>query len=520
MKNKNKIFIKIAKINKKIKENLSKQNFILGESYDWLMPEKTFYDIDNDELSYSVKFYDGANEKNLPSWLFFNAEKQQFFGTPSTKDVIYEKEKYRYYQEFILIVEAIDSVQLKNSFNFTIIVENNMPFSNLDESFSLQNQFYNLVGNRVKVSQKVDFQFFSSSFLDKDMESLQYSVSYLPKWLRFDASTRRFFGSPEKIDLGKYEIIVNCLDFAFNISQTFFIEVNNTKPTVFPVPDVKLILGKSLGHSLPITTFFDVDGDKLRYEATEKNDESPPNWLVFDPDRLLFTGTPNLEDINYNEKERAYLQDFFFKVKAFDVADEHISVGFKLSVYNYAPRINPNHTLYQQFKDSDPQVNKMTSLTIDPDTFIDLNGDELSYEARLAYSTDGEGNDTLLPSWIVFDDKKGSFALSPTPTELFKTYSLNITVKNNLFETWDILEFKVVVSWEYMLTIIGSISATLGSIFGLLKYKSTLYAVFLKKEYKYPNSAKAVVDDFFEYDILLIGEDYQAAKTIFKSMKS
>ena len=511
--------INYVPIYNEINENLMKQNFILGQSYDWSLPEKTFFDLDNDELSYSAKFYDESKEKILPSWLFFNSEKRQFFGTPSTNDVFFEQEKSRYYQEFILIVETIDSVQLSNSFNFTIIVENNMPFSNPDEAFSLQNQFYNLVGNRVKVSQKIDFQILPSSFLDKDMEPLQYSVLNLPKWLRFDASTRRFFGSPAKKDLGAYEIIVHCLDFAFNISQIFFIEVNNTKPSTFQVPDVQLILSKSLGHSLPITTFFDADGDKLRYEATGKKDESLPDWLVFNQERLLFTGTPNIEDIKYDKKERAYLQDFFLKVTAFDVADEYASVEFKLSVFNYAPRINPNRTLYRQFKDSDPQVNKMAVLTMDSETFIDLNGDELTYEARLAYSTENGNNDTLLPGWIVFDDKKRSFALSPTPTELFKTYYINITAKNDLFESWDILEFKVVLSWEYILTVLGSISATMGTILGLLKYKTTIFAVFLKKKYKYPNPATAFVDDVFGYDILLIADDYQTARIIFKAMK-
>ena len=503
------------------------QTLILGLQYDWSVPSFSFSEPDGETLSYHCYI---NPDQQLPKWLTFEPDRKRLFGLPSTSDITFDLAKTMYYQAFDIIVIASDMIGLKTNFSFKLVVLNHAPQINdnivkSDDKFqgSTMGKFY-------------DYSLKEFSFIDSDKDYLFYSASLLeadkekdlPLWLQFDSDRKRLFGTPQKSDiqydseLQKYsqvfKIRIKVLDQA-KLSAYFDIElkISNTKPTASSVSDMKLLLGSNLAHSLPITTFYDADGDKLRYEAKGKEDEDLPNWLIFDKDRLLFTGSPNIQDIKYVEEERAYLQDFYLKVSAYDVADEHIGVILKLSVYNYAPRINPNRTLYKQFIDSDPQVNKLTVLNLDPDTFIDLNGDELNYEASFAYSKE---NNSLLPDWIAFDAKKRSFVLSPTQKELFKSYFLNITVKNSLFESWDILEFKVVPSWEYIITILGSIAAAIGTIVGLLKYRPTLSALFLKKQYQYPHYNQAAIDNFFEYDILLISEDYQTAKTIYKFMNN
>ena len=236
-------------------------------------------------------------------------------------------------------------------------------------------------------------------FVDADGDTLSYSASLvdgsaLPDWLSFDSSTRTFSGVPSNDDVGELEITVMAADSSgAAVSDSFMLKVANVNDApvlVSPIESQETDEDAAFSFALPAGTFTDVDaGDVLAYSASLPNRGALPDWLSFDPDTNVFSGTPLNEDVGI----------LSLVVTATDLAGVSTNATFNLEVSNVndapevvAPYLDQSVLAYQTFSIELPQY-----AVVDPDV-----GDLLSYEATMS---DG----ISLPDWLSFDAESLTF---------------------------------------------------------------------------------------------------------------
>jgi hypothetical protein len=132
-------------------------------------------------------------------------------------------------------------------------------------------------------------------------------------------------------------------------------------------------------------------GDSITYYAAKLTDGSElPEWLHFDSQTRLFSGTPDNDDVGV----------LSVQIIAYDILEGKGSTNFEIEVQNV------NDPPYVQNTLSDIELNQNDNIAIQvPDnTFADIDiNDELTLSAQLA---DG----STLPSWIKFDEANGTFS--------------------------------------------------------------------------------------------------------------
>jgi len=145
-------------------------------------------------------------------------------------------------------------------------------------------------------------------FTDADAgDSLAYSASLesgapLPSWLKFNASTLEFSGTPLNADVGTLNVKVTATDLGGNsVSDVFAISIANTNDApvlVGTVDDQSAAVGSDFELVLQPGTFIDPDvGDTLIYSATLSNGATLPDWLTFNQSTLTFSGSPAADNI-------------------------------------------------------------------------------------------------------------------------------------------------------------------------------------------------------------------------------
>ncbi len=116
-----------------------------------------------------------------------------------------------------------------------------------------------------------------------------------------------------------------------------------------------------------------------------------PVWLVFDAPTQTFSGTPPLD----------FNGDIQIQVIASD-ASSSVMDDFKLSV----TPVNDPPVVANPLLIKPSQRDSAVSFTIPTNTFVDVDGDSLKLSASL-------DNGASLPSWLFFDNTKGSFSGTP-----------------------------------------------------------------------------------------------------------
>src|SRR6185503_9764676 len=140
----------------------------------------------------------------------------------------------------------------------------------------------------------------SETFQDLDGDALVYTAKLasgdaLPSWLRFNADTQTFVGTPPEGFAGALDIQVTASDGNLAASDTFklTVEAVNDAPTVAqPIPNQAVSEQKLWTFVVPAGTFSDVDSPTLSYTASLGNGFALPSWLGFDPGTRTFSGTP------------------------------------------------------------------------------------------------------------------------------------------------------------------------------------------------------------------------------------
>ncbi|MCT7952927.1 putative Ig domain-containing protein [Ancylothrix sp. C2] len=267
-------------------------------------------------------------------------------------------------------------------------------------------------------TEKSAFQFTipANSFSDSDGDTLSYSVKLsngnsLPSWLKFDAATKTFAGTPTATDIGTLSLIVSVSDGkAGTATQNFDIVINAASPeapfVATPIADQNNVLAGTLfNYTIPAGTFTDPQNDNLTYTATLADGTPLPSWLQFNPTTLTFNGTPTNANVGV----------LGIKVTATDPNGNAISDDFNLTVN----AVN-NPPVAATISNQNATENAAFNFAISAGTFSDVDaGDSLTYTATLA---DG----SALPSWLTFNSATQTFSGTPANGDV-RTLSVKVT---------------------------------------------------------------------------------------------
>jgi hypothetical protein len=182
------------------------------------------------------------------------------------------------------------------------------------------------------MGEEFKFNFPENTFGHPTGKPLTYEVfhkannQYLPimDWMVFDPQNREFSGRPPGGSVGEYPIIIRATDPDGLWAETEFLVVviNNTLPIAQKeIPDIQIGARAYLSMIFDEDTFFDPDGDPLKYSAYH-NGGPLPGWLEFDPVRRHFHGTSELEDIG----------DYRITVRATDKNGGEMETFFTISI--------------------------------------------------------------------------------------------------------------------------------------------------------------------------------------------
>jgi hypothetical protein len=138
----------------------------------------------------------------------------------------------------------------------------------------------------------------SNTFTDLESPVLRYSAALssgkpLPKWLKFDAKTATFTGTPSEIDAGVSSISVKATDagkaFVTDSFDLTVFDINRAPVAKALTTTPSATEGKAFVLVIPKTTFVDPDrGDVLTYSLS-----NAPAWLTIDSETGKLSGTLN-----------------------------------------------------------------------------------------------------------------------------------------------------------------------------------------------------------------------------------
>ncbi|MFZ4650353.1 MAG: putative Ig domain-containing protein [Rubrivivax sp.] len=169
------------------------------QAFSLVVPANAFVDGDipyGDALTYTATKADGTA---LPSWLTFNAATRTFGGTPANGDVGF----------FDVMVTATDisGEPVSDTFRITVANTNDAPelVQPVDEQSATEDAAFTFTvpGGTFRDPDTADTLVLSASRADG---------SALPDWLRFDARTGAFTGTPANADVGSLALRVVATD--------------------------------------------------------------------------------------------------------------------------------------------------------------------------------------------------------------------------------------------------------------------------------------------------------------------
>jgi len=296
----------------------------------------TASDIDGDDLTFSAPV--------IPDWLLFDVDSQELSGTPDNDDVGFHDVTLRVND---------GTVDVDQVFIIEVLNENDAPtFTSLPITTASQDTEYTYTA----VAEDVDIG-----------DVLSYGATLLPGWLLFDEDSQILSGTPDNGDVGPHDVTLTVFDGTVTVEQSFIIDVSdeNDPPTYTSIPDT--VAYEDVPYSSAVTAE-DIDGDDITY-----SDRSLPDWLEFDDETHILSGTPDNDDVGHH--------DVTLRI---DDGTVRVDTSFVIRVTN----VNDAPTFTSIPITTATQDSEYTYTAVAEDVDID---DTLRYSA------------TLLPGWLLFD---------------------------------------------------------------------------------------------------------------------
>ncbi|MFN8257805.1 MAG: putative Ig domain-containing protein [Bacteroidales bacterium] len=294
------------------------------------------------------------------------------------------------------------NLRIKNSYEFDIsdtITENRFQIKFSKNSPPFLNK---LIENQITMQDSwFEFNIDSNTFKDNDEgDRLRISVSLsdgrsLPNWLHFDAENFVFSGTPLDSDVGVLNITISAADiFNDSVSGQFIIEIvnkNDAPELNVPVCDVIALEDEIFEFYLNTETFLDKDEyDNLNYKASLSNGEKWPAWLLFNSEKLLFSGNPKGSDIGTLD----------INICAIDNSGAEACDNFTINVVD----INDKPIVKQNIESQEIFIGEEYYFKINQETFDDEDeNDIITLSCKLS-------NGNKLPEWLNFDEENGIFS--------------------------------------------------------------------------------------------------------------
>ncbi|KRX07984.1 Cadherin-like protein [Pseudocohnilembus persalinus] len=283
----------------------------VGKYISFRFSENTFYDYDEEKLTYSISnikrtfenktIIDGLYYTDI-SWLAFSDEYRILQGTPTTE-----------YYNNILEISITASDGYDNTTALLIIDHSTIPPKQNKNVDNLQKQF-NSQNPNPQIGQQILFNFQNSiPFIDDDKDDLKYLAYKFIKsqskfiyildlnkydtanYLSFNNYTLTFQGTVPKNYNKETEIYcVQAFDgYEYSDCQIFKIEYNDKAPKLkSKIGNQKVTVNQNFEFTLQSDSFEDED-KQLSITATQSDGSPLPDWLQFDSSSNTFYGTPD-----------------------------------------------------------------------------------------------------------------------------------------------------------------------------------------------------------------------------------
>lgn len=249
-----------------------------GIPFTYTFNSNTFYDVDNDPLTYTSGL--------LPAFLTFNPTTRTFSGTPQSGDI----GTYT-----IVLTAQASGGTISTTFTLSVLdsANNNPPvlIKQIPDLTTTSGTAFNTT-------------IAPGTFIDPQGLNLTYTATLeggaqLPTGLNFDPNTLTFSGIVAVPQALRITVKVTDTSGLFAIDTFTLTVLDGTKypPVVLnPLSDEIASVGASFSKNVPQNTFKDINQEELSITVMQSGGLPLPEWLKWDPVKLSFSGTPGSFD--------------------------------------------------------------------------------------------------------------------------------------------------------------------------------------------------------------------------------
>ncbi|KPA15459.1 secreted protein containing Dystroglycan-type cadherin-like domain protein [Candidatus Magnetomorum sp. HK-1] len=396
-----------------VKKKIVPKPAIEDEQYNFKLDQNTFEDIDDgDSLTYLVT-HDPPD-----TWLAFNESSKTFTGTPINADV----------GSHTITVTVIDneSASAYTSCVITVTNINNAPKKRDENIFNSPVEIF--------VNETKNFSFSENFFYDEDRDdTLTFSASLeddseLPSWIVFNLQERNFQCSPEA-NIGDHVIKVLASDLSGESVYALFTlkvernenetgtilmteepdeppsSINQTINTIsIPrlttnINPLHFLEDEEISHYIDRQYFNDING------LFEYRTSILPDWLSFNDETLIFSGTPLNKDVGR-------------KTISLTATEPTNGYSDKTNIIIIVENQNDKPINFRKINDVSLQIGEESDIDFD-EYFQDKDrGDELNYTVTIPDTNEA------LPMWIYPDN--GKVNIHPTRIMDIGTFPIKV----------------------------------------------------------------------------------------------
>ena len=318
--------------------------------------------------------------------------------------------------------------------------------------------FNSQVPTVARVGQEYAFQLSSSTFAPQST-NFTYSLSDQPAWLSVDSVTRTLMGAPSQADVGASTFTLVAADSNGAAYMDCTLVVSTDPPPQLEV-DINQQLAATANLSstqppvvtlLPLSpfnfdfrqgSFIDIVQRKLYYYATLTDHTPLPSWLIFDSQRLVFSGmAPELT---------AFPQSWDINLIASDVE------GFAGSTASYTLAVGTQQLVF---------VPEQQRVDITLGMHIQYTGlkDDLFLNGKRVEPLALKSASASVPSWLIFDSS--TLEMTGIVPNGVKGQNITVTVEDKSGNQATALVRFLVTNSSLFTETIGTLTAHSGQMF-------------------------------------------------------